>query len=54
MGRYFYTWDCTFYGSGGFVKTVYIEAKNKAEALQKLHQQERVIEMICCKRAYRW
>lgn len=54
MGKWLYTWRVQYY-SGGFIYTKLIEAKTKADALKRLHENvKRVTEVICCVRTDRW
>lgn len=55
MGRWFYTWRIEYYGCGGFLHRKFVEAKDRDDAIKKLTQMgDRVIEIKCCERAYKW
>lgn len=40
-------YHCRFYTTGGWLKSVSIEASSKAEAIAKVHKDYTVIEMYC-------
>lgn len=55
MGRWFYDWHIRFYGTGLFIKDIYIKAKSREDALKRLHESgEYVNEVICCRRIDTW
>lgn len=54
MGRYNYLWRCEFYTNGGWLKRVFIDAKTRDEAIEKLHKEYNVIETLCVVRAFAW
>ena len=55
MGKYNYEWRIDYYSSGCFLCHKYILAKNREDALRKLHESgEKVIEVLCCRRIDKW
>ena len=54
MGRWAYDWEAVYYGRGCFIRRKVIAAKTRQEALSKLRETERVIEVVRCERIDRW
>ena len=55
MGRYVYTWRVRFYGSGGWVNDLVVEAKTRQAAIDEVKKRGyRIVEIICCVRVDRW
>lgn len=44
-----YEYVVKFYGSGRFVKAVYVYANSKADAVMSARKDNEIIEIICCR-----
>lgn len=49
-----YSWYIQYYGSGCFLHNAWIDARSAAEAVKTLREREKVIEIVCCRRAVTW
>jgi len=55
MGKWSYDWSITYYGSGCYIRSKTILAKNREDAIRKLRESgERVIEIISVRRIDTW
>lgn len=43
-----------FYGSGRFVKYVYVYADSKVDAILKARKENEIVEVIFCQEVRRW
>ena len=55
MGKYNYDWRIDYYANWNLLKTAYITAKSREEALRKLRDSGvSVLEVVSCRRIDRW
>lgn len=54
MGRWTYTWEVCYYGEGCFINRKIVEAKTKEEAIRKVREKNKIIEMIRVRRIDKW